>query len=122
MAGKKNHESALCQVCRTQKRISEMVPAGAIRGPVTEKIKTACPDWSPSSYICLADLNRFRSEYVEEAIKQDKGELTTLEEEVLKSLKEHELLATNLNVEYDRQLTLGERRIQIWSIVYRGCR
>jgi uncharacterized membrane protein len=109
MAGKKNHESVVCQICRTQKRLSEMVPAGVIRGPITERIKAACPDWSPSSYICLADLNRFRSDYVEEAIKQDKGELTTLEEQVVKSLEEHELLTKNLNVEYDRQLSLGER-------------
>ncbi len=109
MAGKKNHESAVCQVCKTRKRVSAMMPAGVIRGPVAEKIEAACPDWSPGSYICSADLNQFISEHMEETIKQDRGELTTLEEQVLESLKEHELLTKNLNVEYDRQLTLGER-------------
>lgn len=109
MATKKKLESPVCQICKTQDRASEMVPAGAIRGPIIEKIKAECPDWSPSGYICVADLNRFRGEYVEEAIKQDKGELTDLEEQVVTSLKENELLTKNLNVEYERQLSLGER-------------
>jgi uncharacterized membrane protein len=109
MATKKKLEIPACQVCKTQKKASEMVPAGVIRGPITEKIKAVCPDWSPSSYICLADLNRFRGAYVEEAIKQDKGELTALEAQVVTSLKEHELLTKNLNIEYERQLSLGER-------------
>jgi len=91
------------------KKASELIPAGVVREPVTARIKAAVPDWSASGYICLADLNRFRGEYVEQVVKQDKGELTALEAEVLKSLKERELLTKNLNVEYEQQLSLGER-------------
>ncbi len=79
-----NHEGVTCQIRKTQKNTSKMMPAGIVREAITEKIKAAHPEWSPSSYICLGDLNRFRSEYVEDVIKQDKGELTTLEEQVLK--------------------------------------
>jgi len=86
-----------------------MIPGGIIRRSITEKIKAEYPDWSPNGYICLADLNRFRSEYVEDVIRQDKGELTALEEQVVKSLKEHELLTKNLNAEYDQQISLGDR-------------
>ena len=38
----------------------------------------------------------------------DKGELSVLDEQVVKSLKEQELLSRNINVEYDRQRSLGE--------------
>ena len=109
MTAGKNHESMTCQVCKTQKRASEMIPAGIVRRSITEKIKAACPDWSPNGYICVPDLNRFRGEYVEAAIKQDKGELTALEAQVVESLKAEELLAKNLNVEYEQQITLGEK-------------
>lgn len=37
------------------------------------------------------------------------GELSTLELDVMKSMKDQGLLAKNVNVEFDRKLTLGER-------------
>ncbi|MGO9567941.1 MAG: DUF1003 domain-containing protein [Desulfomonilaceae bacterium] len=109
MTARKNHESVTCQVCKTQKQASEMIPAGVVREVLAEKIKAECPDWSPTGYICVPDLNRFRAQYVEEVIKQDKGELTTLEAQVVESLKAQDLLAKNLNVEYEQQLSLGEK-------------
>ncbi len=109
MAVRKNHERVTCQVCKTQKQASEMIPAGVVREVITEKIKAECPDWSPTGYICVPDLNRFRAQYVEEVIKQDKGELTTLEAQVVESLKAQDLLAKNLNDEYEQQLSLGEK-------------
>jgi len=109
MTARKNHESVTCQVCKAQKKASEMIPAGVVREVITEKIKAECPDWSPTGYICVPDLNRFRAQYVEEVIKQDKGELTTLEAQVVESLKAQDLLAKNLNDEYEQQLSLGEK-------------
>jgi uncharacterized membrane protein len=109
MTAEKNHERPTCQICRLQKKASAMIPAEVVRGSITEKIKAAYPDWSPSGHICLADLNRFRDEYVEEAIKKDKGELTELEAQVVRSLRDQELLTKNLNVAYDQQLSLGEK-------------
>jgi uncharacterized membrane protein len=109
MATKKSQETLTCQICKAQKNASEMIPAGIVRRSITKRIKAACPDWSPDGYICIPDLNRFRSEYVEEVIKQDKGELTALEEQVVKSLREQDILTKNLNLEYDQQLSLGEK-------------
>src|SRR5208283_2691717 len=109
MAAGKNHEIVTCQVCKTQKQANEMIPAGVVREAIAEKIKEECPDWSPTGYICVPDLNRFRAQYVEEVIKQDKGELTTLEAQVVESLKAQDLLAKNLNDEYEQQLSLGEK-------------
>ncbi len=105
----KNHKLAMCQVCKSEKRLSEVMPASLVRGVIAERIREACPDWTSSSHICIADLNRFRNEYLTDLIKQDKGELTEIEADVVRSLHEQELLSKNLNDEYDRQLTLGQR-------------
>jgi uncharacterized membrane protein len=35
--------------------------------------------------------------------------VSVLEAQVMRSLKEHELLSKNINIEFDRQLTFGER-------------
>ena len=88
--------------------MSEVLTAELVRGPIVEKIMETHPDWSSQGFICVADLNRYRAEYVRDVIKADKGELSALEEQVIKSLKEQELLSQNINVEYDRQRGLGE--------------
>jgi len=99
----------MCQVCKELKKISEVLSAEMIREPIAERIKATHPDWSSQSFICIPDLNRFRAEYVQNVIKEDRGELSALEEQVVRSLAEQELLSKNINIEYDRQRTLGER-------------
>jgi uncharacterized membrane protein len=106
---KKHHDTVLCQICKEEKKRSEAIPAELIRAPIVEVIRKTNIDWSPSGYICLTDLNQFRAKYVKDVLETEKGDLSTLEEQVMKSLREHELLSKNINIEFDRQLTLGER-------------
>ncbi len=105
---KLHQEMVICQVCKEQKKMSEVLSAEIVREPIVEKIMATHPDWSSQGFICIADLNRYRAEYVKDVIKADKGELSALEEQVIKSLKEQELLSQNINVEYDRQRSSGE--------------
>ena len=72
-------------------------------------IKKSYPDWSSDGVICLSDLNRFRAQYVEEALERERGELSSLEQRVMESLKAEELLSQNINLEFEQKLTLGER-------------
>jgi uncharacterized membrane protein len=106
---KKREESVLCQICKGEKRLSEVIPAELVRQSIVEIIKKTHPDWSTSGYICISDLDRFRGKYVRDVLETERGELSTLEEQVMRSLKEHELLSKNINIEFDRQLTVGER-------------
>ncbi len=101
--------TVLCQICNEQKELSEVRPAELVRQPIVEIIQKTHPDWSPSGFICNSDLNHFRTEYVRNVLEIEKGELSLLEEQVVKSLKEQELLSQNINIEFDRQLTFGER-------------
>ena len=106
----KQQATATCQICKKQKKLSEVMPAELIREPLVETIRKTYPDWSSSSgFICISDLDQFRAKYVEDVLAKDKGELSVLEEQVVNSLKEHELLSKDINIEFDRKLTLGER-------------
>lgn len=98
-----------CQICKQGKKQSEVLPGSLVRNPIVAKIKQTVPDWSPEGYICLTDLNRFRAEYVQSVIEEDKGQLSTLEEQVVESMKEQDLITKNLNLEYEQQLTTGQR-------------
>lgn len=85
-----------------------MLTGELVRGPIVEKILETHPDWSSQGFICIADLNRYRADYVKDVITADKGELSVLEEQVVDSMKKQELLSRNINVEYDRQRNVGE--------------
>jgi uncharacterized membrane protein len=102
-------EPVLCQICQHAKRPTEVLPAELVRHSVAETIRRSHPDWAGQGFICLADLNRFRSAHVEQVLETERGELSALEADVVRSLHEHETMSRNLNVEFDRELTLGER-------------
>jgi len=86
-----------------------MMPAALVRNAVTEQIKISYPDWKPEGYICLSDLNRFRMKYIQKLLESEKGELTTLDHEVLESLQRHETLSSNVDAEFEKDLTPGEK-------------
>jgi len=107
---KKHSEKTLsCQICKKPKKLSEVIPAELVSKSVTDTIIQSYPEWSSDGYICLSDLNHFRAQYVKNVLVTEKGELTNLENQVMKSLEEHEILSKNINDEFDRKLTLGER-------------
>jgi uncharacterized membrane protein len=106
---KKRPDTVVCQICKKPKKTTEVVPAELIRTPLVETIRKTHPDWSTDGFICIPDLNQFRARYVEDVLERDKGELSALEEQVVKSLKEHELLSSDINAEFDRKLTFSER-------------
>ncbi|UCG15024.1 MAG: DUF1003 domain-containing protein [Deltaproteobacteria bacterium] len=109
MTKNKPEQTVICQVCKQPKPLSEVLPAELVRDSVEETIRKEHPDWSTSGYICLADLNHYRTEHVEDVLETEVGELSSLEAEIVKSMKEHELLSRDINAEFARQLTFGEQ-------------
>ena len=109
MQRKQKETTVICQICKKQKKPSDVIAGELVRAPIAEMIQKTYPDWSQSGFICVTDLNEFRARYVREALEKDKGELTALEEQVSRSLKERELLSKNVNLEFERKLTVGER-------------
>jgi uncharacterized membrane protein len=106
---KKTSKTALCQICKKRKALNEVLPATLVRDPIAEIIMKEHPDWSSDGFICLDDLNHFKAEYVRTMLEADKGELSTLEEQVMKSLRKEKFLSKNINIEFEEQLTLGDR-------------
>jgi uncharacterized membrane protein len=98
-----------CAVCRKSFPARQLVPAAAVREALAELISRDHPDWAPGSAICRSDLSRYSAEYVESVLQSERGELSTLEQEVLESLRDHETLSTNVDAESDKARTFGER-------------
>lgn len=98
-----------CQICHKEFTAVEVMPAALVRSPVVERIQQDHAEWSADGFICFADLNRYRTRYVEDVLASERGELSALETEVVASLREQELLAENVNDQFDKGLTFGAR-------------
>ena len=102
-------ETLPCQVCGNHKRSNELVPAGSVPGQIEDLIRKEYPAWSREGYICTADLNHFRAQYIREILETERDELSSLEENIRESMKDHELTAKNVNIEFDQQLSFGDK-------------
>ena len=99
----------ICQICNEEKNPYELIPAKSVRKSIVETIKKEFPAWDENGYICINDLNHFRKEHMEITLEIEKGELTKLDEEVVRSLKQEELLSKNINNEYTNDLSPGQK-------------
>ena len=107
MEGK--YDSRTCIVCKKKFPRKKLVVGGTIREAIAQEIVQDFPAWSSNSYICQTDLGKYRTQYVQSLLKSEKGELTNLDCEVLDSLRRHDLITKDIDVELEQQWTLGER-------------
>lgn len=98
-----------CQICGTDASSSRLVMARSVRPAVGELIHRDYPDWDENGYICEDDLSRYRYQYVQRLVLEEKGELSDLEKEVLASISRHEILASHVDEEFEAAATFGQR-------------
>jgi uncharacterized membrane protein len=100
-------QEASCQICGLSRR-GELRRAFIVRPDVAELIQRTVEHWDENGWICLDDLQKYQNEYVKSLLETEKGELTDLELEVVKDLREHEILAKNPDLDFDSKLTFGQ--------------
>lgn len=103
------HDPGVCQVCQHSKPANQLLSSRMVHGGVLDLITRDHPDWKPEGLICYSCLNQYRTAYVQQLMEKDLGELDELEQEVVKSLHDNALLSENLNEEYEKRLTFGDR-------------
>lgn len=103
--------SAACQVCGRSrgKGLGRLLSAALVSTPVADLIRREFPGFSSEGLICQEDLNRYRIRYIQGLLEEEKGELTSLEQQVLDSLARQETLSANTDAEFERELSVGER-------------
>lgn len=74
---------------------------------LSELIKKDYPDLDGNSFICNTDLNKYRKSYIETLMKKEK-EYADLEEEVLNSILNKEIITENSNVTYSKKKIIGQ--------------
>lgn len=98
-----------CAICGKSFPARTVISGEIIRKEIAAEILKTHPDWSSDKFICRPDLADLRGKYVESLLESEKGELTSLERDVVRSMREHEVLSSNIEAEFERHWSFGER-------------
>jgi uncharacterized membrane protein len=104
-----SNAALVCQVCKRSKSPHSGMIAELIRPSLLEFIKKKVPDLDNKAFICFEDLGEFRKDYVKEVLEDEIGELSALDNEVIQSLEQHEILSADISKQFEKKLTFGER-------------
>ena len=99
----------ICEICKKPKSPHSGMVAELIRPSLLEFIKKKLPDLDGKAFICLDDLGGFRKDYIKEVLEDEIGELSVLDQEVIESLEQHEILSADIEKQFEKKLTFGER-------------
>lgn len=97
-----------CQICGNEHAV-DLRPGVLVRPSLGKLIEKETGQWSEDGWICITDLQKFSSHYVQALLREERGELSSLEEEVIASLRQQEILASNPEEELQSGLTIGQR-------------
>ena len=102
-------EKKRCVICGVEGTSDTLVPLGSVRPNVAQQLRAMKPELADEDYICLSDIQRARGQHVERLLRDEKGEITALEKEVLSALSDHEILSEHPQLPDSDGRTLGER-------------
>jgi len=102
-------ESVTCSLSGKNIDPKEAYKGNAIRKTIFDLIQEDHPAFNEESYLSLEQLNKYRKKYIEKIVKQELGELNSLEQEVVDSIKDQEFLSHALEEISDKDLSLGQR-------------
>ncbi|HEY6070687.1 MAG TPA: DUF1003 domain-containing protein [Chthoniobacterales bacterium] len=102
-------EKSVCQICGKTKLPNQGQIADVIRPSLLETIRKRHPQWDGRGFVCFDDIGECRRDYVKEVLQEELGELTALDQEVVESLREHEIISSNIEKQFQRKLSFGEK-------------
>src|ERR1041384_3189405 len=101
-------ETIVCQICGKTKRPNDGQIADVIRPSLLESMRKRYPQWDGRGFVCFDDIGDCRRDYVKDVLQEELGELTALDQEVVESLREHEIITSDIEKQFERKLTFGE--------------
>jgi uncharacterized membrane protein len=100
---------AQCAITGRERTRRELVMVSTLRPNLLERIHRDYPDLPGEALISRSEVERYRTLYVEEILKHERGDLSALDKQVADSLAKHETLAEDVQEEYEEKRSLGDR-------------
>jgi uncharacterized membrane protein len=104
-----SEKSVICEVTGKKIPLSEAQPIAILRPNLLQLIRKRYPKVSANGYISKDSLKKFREEYIQGVLETEKGEVSRLDKEVIKSMVDHESLVKRIDARFGKKTTFGER-------------
>jgi uncharacterized membrane protein len=99
-----------------------------LRPSLAEFMRQKHPGIRSDDYISRKAMDDYRGQYIAELLRDERGELSNLEDEVVESLKTHDTLAENIEEDYEDHRSIGDRMADIvasfggsWTFIISFC-
>lgn len=101
--------NAICPITGKSYPQREFVVLDHLHPALVERVLSDHPSLTVDARISRAAADHYRRLHVEELLRQERGELTKLDQKVTRSLAERATVSTNIEASYDEHRTIGER-------------
>jgi uncharacterized membrane protein len=98
----------LCDICHKEFTENDIFSGHGIRHEIEKIIQNDYPDWNDENHICKTDFSEYRNRYISTLIEEETGSIKELEEDVLKSINENELITENINSSIQGKMKIGD--------------
>lgn len=88
---------------------AEAIKGSDIREGILRLIQVDHPDFGPDSILSLEELNKYRRLYLTTLVEQEKGELASLDQDVMQAIRNNSILSENIQDEIESRLTTGQK-------------
>ncbi len=99
----------VCAISGAETARRNLVPLATLRPALAERIRQDFPQLDDHSLVSQKELARYRTRYVEEILREEHGEYSDLDREVVESIARQETIAANIEDDFAGKRTLGER-------------
>jgi len=104
-----NKKEQECCVCKKKYAVDLLIPGYGIQTEIERLILDENAEWNDECYICKDDFNRLRRKYIYDLVQEERGKVENLEQEVINSIHESDLLSSNPNSEYLERTSTGDK-------------
>lgn len=80
-----------------------------MRPALVDFIRQDHPDIPHRGFLSRKLIEKYRSRFISELLREERGELSVLENEVIESLESHDTLTENIEDDYEEKRSLGDR-------------
>lgn len=88
---------------------NQLLPALAVSDSLVSFITSQGFEWNKEGYISVSELNKFVKQKLEQMVEENKGKLDVLEKDVLESFSDYDIMAEDVDTDYDKKLTAADR-------------
>lgn len=101
-------KSGQCSISGKFYPLDQLIPGKDIRNSIFEIIKSDHPNFTDESLISLDLLNEYRRKYLEKLVRDEVGEISHLERDVLENINNDEIISKNLDDEIKGDLSISQ--------------